>query len=764
MQNTQYRVRRALKRLLVIVGCITLLAGCEPNTRPQQSQTSAPAPILEPSPTLEANPTPESISASKPKPTPEPLVINLDLTTAQYNDQVTPEAVAQAPAAPTEVSVIVIEADMQETLQPTQDQVQVQVQEQDQTTQQPITEENAATEDTAPVVNNEVVPEMTRLARQEQLLYLANSMLEKGYVDLSLSLLQEIDMTLLPPASLGPYLEGMATSHLRKGDSFTALEWLHKASILAPVTSPASKHKRLTLLQQAYHQNEQFLQAALTAIELAANQQQATQEKEQRLNNNDYIWALLMQTPKMQLQTRLQSPLSVTAKAWLELALDIDSLITLGQQQQAIRKWQSANPLHPASIHLPRALSNLPDFGAQQAQKLALLLPTSGPHGKLGQAVIDGFMANYYQAIAQCPAPCTQTPHLMFINSHEVNDWPALFAQLEEQQVELVIGPLAKDKVDSLNTYQARRIPTLALNYLSADENQPSLANMADVDVRIQQHVARIDKPASANYIATQTTENPSQHTFFQFGLSLEDEARQLATQGHHQGLKQALIIHANTQWAQRVSDTFTQQWQHLGGKIAAKVSYTGNGDYADSISKVLLIDNSKQRRRDLQKLINNNVKFESRRRQDIDLIVLLGMPKDVRQLMPTLAFHHAAEVAVFATHHAYQGPTKTTRDRDLNKMYISDIPWMLEPDEVTHQVQATWPDRQRYSRLFALGADAYRLYPRLQQMQAFDATRVRGTTGLLKLDANNRITANLSWARFRNGQPVVRKGAHELQ
>lgn len=320
------------------------------------------------------------------------------------------------------------------------------------------------------------------------------------------------------------------------------------------------------------------------------------------------------------------------------------------------------------------------------------------------------------------------------------------------------------DKVDSLNTYQARRIPTLALNYLSADENQPSLANMADVDVRIQQHVARIDKPASANYIATQTTENPSQHTFFQFGLSLEDEARQLATQGHHQGLKQALIIHANTQWAQRVSDTFTQQWQHLGGKIAAKVSYTGNGDYADSISKVLLIDNSKQRRRDLQKLINNNVKFESRRRQDIDLIVLLGMPKDVRQLMPTLAFHHAAEVAVFATHHAYQGPTKTTRDRDLNKMYISDIPWMLEPDEVTHQVQATWPDRQRYSRLFALGADAYRLYPRLQQMQAFDATRVRGTTGLLKLDANNRITANLSWARFRNGQPVVRKGAHELQ
>ncbi|MCP4928075.1 MAG: hypothetical protein GY918_03320, partial [Gammaproteobacteria bacterium] len=270
------------------------------------------------------------------------MVINLDLTTAQYNDQVTPEAVAQAPAAPTEVSVIVIEADMQETLQPTQDQVQVQ--EQDQTTQQPITEENAATEDTAPAVNNEVVPEMTRLARQEQLLYLANSMLEKGYVDLSLSLLQEIDMTLLPPASLGPYLEGMATSHLRTGDSFTALEWLHKASILAPITSPASKHKRLTLLQQAYHQNEQFLQAALTAIELAASQQQTTKEKEQLLNYNDHIWALLMQTPKMQLQSRLQSPLSVTAKAWLELALDIDGLITLGQQQQAIRKWQSANP------------------------------------------------------------------------------------------------------------------------------------------------------------------------------------------------------------------------------------------------------------------------------------------------------------------------------------------------------------------------------------------------------------------------------------
>ena len=148
---------------------------------------------------------------------------------------------------------------------------------------------------------------------------------------------------------------------------------------------------------------------------------------------------------------------------------------------------------------------------------------------------------------------------------------------------------------------------------------------------------------------------------------------------------------------------------------------------------------------------------------QDVNLVVILALPQDARQLVPTLAFHHAANIPVFASHHAYQGPTETTRDRDLNNVYFSDLPWMLEADDTVNSVQNVWPNRQRYNRLFALGADAFRLFPRLEQMQMFPATRVRGLTGLLRLE-DDAIKSTLSWARFRNGHPQVQQGAHDIE
>jgi hypothetical protein len=156
--------------------------------------------------------------------------------------------------------------------------------------------------------------DINQLARQKQLLDLANSMLDKDYVDLSLSLLQDIDITLLSPDYLGTYLESMADSHLRSGDSFNALAWLHKADALAPALNQVAQHKRLTLFQQAYHDNDQFLEAALTAISLAAYLPPSTASAQLLASNND-IWELLMQVPNMQLHARLQSPLHPLAKS-----------------------------------------------------------------------------------------------------------------------------------------------------------------------------------------------------------------------------------------------------------------------------------------------------------------------------------------------------------------------------------------------------------------------------------------------------------------
>lgn len=61
------------------------------------------------------------------------------------------------------------------------------------------------------------------------------------------------------------------------------------------------------------------------------------------------------------------------------------------------------------------------------------------------------------------------------------------------------------------------------------------------------------------------------------------------------------------------------------------------------------------------------------------------------------------------------------------------------------------------YSRLHALGVDAYRLSPRLPQLARIPEMRLYGATGAMRLLPDGRIEREQVWARIRNGiaQPL---------
>ena len=419
-KTADHRQMPVFCRHLVVASCLIIMAGCQTNTQPQ-STPAAPTPVSDISPTpIPQEPVAETKTTDQqPK---APLVIHLVFTTKQQQDtRPRPSAIALL-----EEQVTIPEATDAASNTDTSTQIPQ--------TDQPLAAAEIEPTDSSPDVaaiepavptNSNAQPLVKQIPpadQHQQLLDLASSMLAEGYVDFSLRLLQKITMELLPQASLGHYLETMATSYLLAGDSYTALKWLHKAETLDPDPTPVIRIKRLELLQQAYTDNEQFLPAALSAIELANSRSATSDSTAQLLANNNIIWNLLIQVPRPQLQAQLQTSPHPTARAWLELALSTRGLINLGLQQQAIQAWQLNNPLHPAALQFPRSLSDLVNLQPLQPQKLALLLPTSGPLGKLGQAVIDGFMANYYGAMAQCEKPCTSMPQLVFINSHKITD------------------------------------------------------------------------------------------------------------------------------------------------------------------------------------------------------------------------------------------------------------------------------------------------------------------------------------------------------
>jgi len=70
--------------------------------------------------------------------------------------------------------------------------------------------------------------------------------------------------------------------------------------------------------------------------------------------------------------------------------------------------------------------------------------------------------------------------------------------------------------------------------------------------------------------------------------------------------------------------------------------------------------------------------------------------------------------------------------------------------------VVGQWPAAAgSLGRLYAMGADAYRLAPRLSQLQTAPGMRLEGLSGSLALAPGQRIARSLPWAEYRDGQLV---------
>ena len=155
-------------------------------------------------------------------------------------------------------------------------------------------------------------------------------------------------------------------------------------------------------------------------------------------------------------------------------------------------------------------------------------------------------------------------------------------------------------------------------------------------------------------------------------------------------------------------------------------------------------------------------MRIVSRRRQDFDAIFLIAQPDMARQIKPLLRFYFAGNVPVYGLSQLYDGSPNPNKDRDLNDIVFCDMPWVLESQHMhptylntlQKQSQQVWPQSyKKYSKLYALGIDAYRVSQSLNTMQLLPDFGLRAATGTLYLD-NNQIYRQLIWAQFDQGKP----------
>ncbi|UCE89673.1 MAG: penicillin-binding protein activator, partial [Pseudomonadota bacterium] len=353
--------------------------------------------------------------------------------------------------------------------------------------------------------------------------------------------------------------------------------------------------------------------------------------------NQQAIWISLATLTERTLEQLRTAPPPDVLSGWMHLVRIAKTYqLRPALLRDEVAMWRQQYPDHPADDALLEGLTTRSEAEVAYPDRVALLLPLSGRFAKAAEAVRDGFLAAYYahQPVAQ-----------QAVRVYDAGDDPfnidVVYQQALDDGAQFVVGPLDKDALSLLAQRESLTVPTLALNYIGEEER--AIANL------------------------------------YQFGLSPEAEARQVAERTWLDGHVNAAALVPAGPWGERVLQAFVERWQQLGGNVVEVQTYRpSDTDFSVPIRMLLNLDDSKRRHRAITTIFKRNLEYTPRRRQDVDFIFLAAYPRQARQIRPQLKFYHAAYVPVYATSHIFTGNLNTEKDRDMDGVVFGDMPWVL--------------------------------------------------------------------------------------
>jgi len=441
--------------------------------------------------------------------------------------------------------------------------------------------------------------------------------------------------------------------------------------------------------------------------------------------NNEFIWDALNRITEPAMIRALSEPQTAETRGWLELNLIARrSNMLPAKLEPWMEQWYQRYGEHPAAPGFAIGLLEESRRIFIDPKRIALMLPFSGRLENVAEAIQNGFLYAYYQDPGQLA-------ELEIIDaSRDPAEFNLQYEQAIQNGADFIVGPVDKELVELLQQRDSLPVPTLTLNY--GNEQDEGKLNL------------------------------------YQFGLLPEDEAVQIADLALAQGRHHALVLVPDTEWGYRLQRAFTQRFESLGGRVVGSTVYPAKqSDYSASITNLLNLTSSNHRKSILQQVIKEQVKFEARRRQDVDMIFIAANSRQARLIKPQLKFHHAQDLPVYATSHISSSNATADEDRDLNEILFVDIPWMLDNSNNRdyRQINHYWPqESQRFSRLFALGIDAYRITRSLRRLMLNPEESQQHNTGMLSVDKAGRVKRSLLMATYRNGRARLLQTPDALQ
>jgi outer membrane PBP1 activator LpoA protein len=553
----------------------------------------------------------------------------------------------------------------------------------------------------------------TGLIQQQYLLQAVTSYFAVNDYINGASILAQINPVLLDANGNAEYQVLSAKLAFHNGDISRAQTLLTPLGTTPNLSTSIQTETLITQADIAYKQGD-----LLKSVQLRVQLTPLLTDAEKRIGQQQLIWQMLNQMPLETIKLVSSDATNPTLQAWAQL-----NLLTRTQTNNpaalltALRDWQRQHPDHPAAFLLDADIAHLENLFKVPAQ-VAVLLPLNGPLAEQANAILNGILLVYYSNRSKN----FPTPTLRIYDTSANNNVAAIYQQAIQDGAQFVIGPLTKSNVDKLKSHGQVTVPTLALNYGLND-----------------------------------TTIN----NFYEFALSPENDAEQIVARVATQPNLRALIMTPAGQWGKNVATAFEQAWTAHHNIVVGTLTFDSNKILTNDIGKVLHIDESNARQAALQRLVGHKLKFSPRRRQDVDIIFINAFPAQAREILPLLRFYYAGSIPVYATSIVYTGMPNAQHDKDLNNLQFTIMPWVITPtleaQALRKQAETLWSKNfKSNSQLYGFGIDAYDAMIRLNQTKKLPANGLPGNSGTLMLQKDHRIRANLLWAQFQQGLPVV--------
>ena len=385
-------------------------------------------------------------------------------------------------------------------------------------------------------------------------------------------------------------IELSAELALLDGDAETALDLLDR---LADSPQQSLSVSAMATRGRALFQLARIEEAVQTLVERDIWLESDTEI----LANHELIWNGLRSQSFLRPVVATGDPI---VDGWLELLpIAVATRSDPFALSQGLDRWLIAYPRHPATEFLLPQLRERDRLAQTYPAQVALLLPLSSLQ-QPAAAIRDGFIAAYLRN------PSGSATRLRIYDTDEYGTEQA-YVQAQVDGADFIVGPLRKPEVEQIAA-SAGFVPTLALNTVDTEQFLPS--------------------------------------NFYQFGLAPEDEAAAAVRHAVANGAQTAVALFPNNDWGLRLSASFRQEFEALGGRVLESRAYdSSTQDFSLAITTLLNLTDSNQRHQRLAANLGMPIEFEPRRRQDVDMIFFAAEPRAARLLAPQFRFHFAGDL-----------------------------------------------------------------------------------------------------------------------